>query len=219
MGARYPLMRIVDFGAVGRGRALPEGGLAATFELERAALLRFLAARAGNADEAEDFLQDLWIKLQTPTSAPVANPKAYLFRMANNLVLDARRARQRAMTRDRGWINADGDDDCAPEDRKDPGLPADEEIAARQEAQVLQSAIDALPDGARRALVLYRFEERGQAEIAQIMGISRSGVEKHLAVAMKHLRKALCDCGLFATVASEGQENTKGHGLETGSTA
>jgi len=73
----------------------------------------------------------------------------------------------------------------------------------------LQQAIEDLPHGARRALLLFRFEERSQAEIAQIMGISRSGVEKHLAVAMKHLRNALADCGSFAFAASQEKQGIR----------
>jgi RNA polymerase sigma-70 factor (ECF subfamily) len=58
--------------------------------------------------------------------------------------------------------------------------------------------------------VLYRFEGRGQAEIAAMMGISRSGVEKHLALAMKHLRVSLADCGLFGVATSKYHEPAGG---------
>jgi RNA polymerase sigma-70 factor (ECF subfamily) len=68
----------------------------------------------------------------------------------------------------------------------------------------------ALPEGARRALLLYRFDGLGQAEIAKVMGISRSGVEKHLAVAMRHLRQRLADCGFFDANPSQGQEPALG---------
>ena len=184
------------------------GGLAAALEACRGELLRFLAARCGAADEAQDLLQELWIKVTTQPAAPVASPRAYLFRMANNLVLDQRRARQRAMTRDRRWLEEDDGPGGPPEDRPDPAEPADEALARRQEADLLRRAIDGLPPGARRALCLYRFEGRGQGEIAEIMGISRSGVEKHLALAMKHLRNMLSDCGYFAAAASHKREPT-----------
>lgn len=161
-------------------------------------------------------LQDLWIKLLLPAGAPIANPRAYLFRAANNLVLDNRRAHHRAMRRDRSWIDAVGSQSAALEDRADNAEPADEAIAARQEAEILRRAIAALPSGAQRALTLYRFENRSQGEIAAIMGISRSGVEKHMALAMKHLRNALSDCGFFSLAASEGMEQSRGQGSQTG---
>lgn len=185
-------------------RSLP-GGLAKLFEDHRRELLRFLVARCGDPGEAEDLLQELWIKADSSSPGPVANGRAYLFRMANNLVLDGVRARRRAMARDRNWIEAEGPVEALPEDRTDPSLPADEAIAKAQETEILKRAIAELPPGARRALQLYRIEEMSQAEVARTMEISRSGVEKHLAVAMKHLRNALADCGFFPATASQEQ--------------
>ena len=174
-------------------------GLAAVYAASRAELLRFLSARCGDAAEAEDLLQDLWMKLEGANPGPVANARAYLFRMANNLVLDRRRGQHRAMTRDRAWIGGG----TAIEERPDPALLADDALARRQEAEILGRAISALPAGAQRALQLYRFEELDQGEVARIMGISRSGVEKHLALAMRQLRAALADCGYFGAAASQ----------------
>ncbi|WP_293841182.1 sigma factor-like helix-turn-helix DNA-binding protein [Sphingopyxis sp.] len=57
---------------------------------------------------------------------------------------------------------------------------------------------------------LHRFDGHGQAEVAAIMGISRSGVEKHLALAMKHLRDALADCGFFDAAALQWQGTRRG---------
>ncbi|MFD2579171.1 RNA polymerase sigma factor [Novosphingobium colocasiae] len=65
-----------------------------------------------------------------------------------------------------------------PELRIDPAEPADEALSRRQEAEILQQAIARLPEGAAKALRMYRFEGMAQGEIAQILGISRSGVEK-----------------------------------------
>ena len=181
-------------------------GLAALFDANRRELLRFLAARCGSAEDAEDLLQELWIKLGAGVPGPIANGRAYLFRMANNLVLDTVRARRRAMRRDKNWLEAFDGGAAMPEDRRDSALPADEQIAAEQEAAILRRAIAELPPGAARALHLHRFEDMNQREVAEVMGISRSGVEKHLALAIKHLRKAISDCGAFDPVASVNQE-------------
>lgn len=172
-------------------------GLQALFDQHRAELLRFLAARCGNAEEAQDLLQDLWLKLARPAGGPVRNGRAYLFRMANNLVLDKARGARRAMRRDRVWLDADGPVPDLPEHRPDPADTAEEALARQQEAEVLRAAMDSLPPGARRALWLYRIEEHNQAVVAAIMGISRSGVEKHLALAMRHLRERLGAAGLL----------------------
>ncbi|AMK25252.1 MULTISPECIES: RNA polymerase sigma factor [unclassified Sphingobium] len=190
---------------MGAGQDEPQGaGLARLLEVHRAELLRFLCGRCGSRDEAQDVMQDLWIKARAQPAGPIGNPRAYLFRMANNIVLDRLRAAQRAMRRERAWLEEDhGGVAEAPEVRIDATEPVDEAIARRQEAEILRSAIAGLPEGAARALRLYRFEGMGQSEIAQVLGISRSGVEKHLALAMKHLRAALANCGSFAAAASQ----------------
>ena len=193
-----------------------QGGLGALFTYHRSELLRFLTARCGSPDAAEDHLQDLWLKVSTQTTGPIANGRAYLFRMANNLVLDELRGRHRAMARDRVWLETEGGGAIEPEDRPDPSLPADEAIALRQEAILLERAIAELPQGAQRALRLYRLEGLPQGDIARIMGISRSGVEKHLAVAMKHLRNALADCGWLSAAASQEHSKLRGGEPRTG---
>ncbi len=187
-------------------------GLVALMDQLRPELLRFLAARCGDPDAAQDLVQELWIKLADIETGPIANGRAYLFRMANNLVLDRVRASRRAMLRDRKWIDGSSYSNTELADRPDPAPQADEVLVEREEAEVLRRAIADLPPGARRALQLYRFEGRKQAEIAQIMGISRSGVEKHLALAMQQLRKSLSDCGFFGAATSPLQQDTRGGG-------
>ena len=179
-------------------------GLAALLDRHRGEVLRFLAARTGSHDDAEDLLQELWLRLGSATPrGPISNGRAYLFRMANNLALDLSRGRQRAMARDKRWIDDGGEVSGAIEERPDPQPRADDALAQAQEAALLQQAIAELPPGAARALRLHRFDGLGQGEVALEMGISRSGVEKHLALAMKHLRRALADCGWYGTAASE----------------
>lgn len=185
-------------------------GLGAHLEGQRPALLRFLAARCGDPAEAEDLLQELWLKIATTPTGPIANGRAYLFQMANNLVLDRARATQRAMRRDRAWLEREGSAELTLDLRRDPARGAEAELLAMEEAEIVRRAVDALPPGARRALLLYRFDGHAQADIAGIMGISRSGVEKHLALAMKHLRRSLADCGFFEAAPSIDQEAAGG---------
>lgn len=185
-------------------------GLAALLDGHAREIHRFLAARCGDADLAEDLFQELWIKASSQPSGPVANGRAYLFRMANNLVLDHVRGHQRAMARDRLWAYEGHDAGVPMENRADPEPLADEALVARQEADALQQAIASLAPGAQRALRLHRFDGHSQAEVAQIMGISQSGVEKHLASAMKHLRRELVDCGLIRPAASHPRSAKRG---------
>ncbi|NWM55037.1 RNA polymerase sigma factor, partial [Escherichia coli] len=69
----------------------------------RGELLRFLVARTGNPAEAEDLLQELWLRIRDATPGPVANGRAYLYRAAQNLVLDRLREARRREARDKDW--------------------------------------------------------------------------------------------------------------------
>lgn len=166
-------------------------GLAEIYRHHRTELLRFLIARTGDPAEAEDVIQELWLKL--PDSGPIANGRAYLYRMAQNLVLDRVRARRRAAARDSAWSEASGGAGLGGAEPADPAPNAEEAIERREEAALLASAIANLPEGARRAFRLHKIDGLSHAEVAERLGISRSGVEKHMAVAMKYLRRALMD--------------------------
>jgi RNA polymerase sigma factor (sigma-70 family) len=166
----------------------PGDGLVGLFERHRSELRRFLEALCQNPHDAEDLLQELWIKVATSPVGPVGNGRAYLFRMANNLAIDQFRSRQQAKARQASWLESLGRGHGLPEDQPDPSANAEAVMSGRQESEALAQAILALPPGARRALTLHRLEGLSHAEVARTMGISRSGVEKHLALAMRRLR-------------------------------
>ena len=106
------------------------------------------------------------------------------------------------MRRERVWLD-DGAYAPAESVQSDPSPNAENALLNEEEIEILRHAIAKLPPGARRALSLYRYEGHSQAVIASMMAISRSGVEKHLAVAMRHLRDALANSGYFDGVASK----------------
>lgn len=161
------------------------------YGLHRAELRRLLLARVGDPVEAEDLLQELWLRARQRPAGPVDNGRAYLFRMAQNLVVDRLRERQRRMARERRWSDQESDFTPPGVEPSDRRQTAEDQIIAREEVAALASAIANLPDGARRAFELHKLDGLSHAEVAQQLGISKSGVEKHMAVAMKYLRRAL----------------------------
>jgi len=168
-------------------------GLEAVYRATRADLLRFLVARTGDAAEADDLMQELWIKLQNPTAGPIAHGKAYLYRMAQNLIVDRLRERQRRQRRERNWYGERLGHAADGVEPSDPGRNAEEEMLDREETAAVASAIANLPPGARRAFELHKLHGLSHADVAAELGISRSGVEKHMAVAIKYLRRTLLD--------------------------
>jgi RNA polymerase sigma-70 factor (ECF subfamily) len=169
------------------------GGLSRLYAEHRAEILRYLRARTGDAAEAEDVVQELWLKLQSTESGPIANGRAYLFRMAHNLVLDRLREQKRRRMRDTGWTLERSAGVTGDGDLVDPRQSTESELLEKEELARLAKAIGQLPEGAQRAFCLHKIDGLSHGEVAARLGISRSGVEKHMAVAMKHLREALAD--------------------------
>lgn len=165
----------------------------ALYGLHRSELRRLLLARTGDATDADDLLQELWVRVRQRPVGPVENGRAYLFRMAQNLVLDSLRERQRRMARDRRWADKETDFALPGAEPVDIRQTAEEQLLAREEIAALASAIANLPEGARRAFELHKLEGLSHVQVADRLGISKSGVEKHMAVAMKYLRRAFLD--------------------------
>lgn len=167
--------------------------LEVAYGVHRAELMRLLLARTGDRAEAEDLFQELWLKIKQNPGGPVQNGRAYLFRMAQNLVIDRLRERQRRMERERRWSDAATDFAPTGVEPADRRKTAEDTMLDREEVAALASAIANLPEGARGVFELHKIQGLSHAEVAAALGISKSGVEKHMAVAMKYLRRALMD--------------------------
>jgi RNA polymerase sigma factor (sigma-70 family) len=158
-----------------------KGGLEAVFLAHRAALLRFLLAR-GAGDAAEDVLQELWIKASAGAAGPVANPLAYLYTTANNLMLDRRRAGQRSAARDDSWHELSR----PPADASD--APSGERVLiARERLLAAEQTLASLGERTQSIFRRYRLDGASQKDIAAELGISVSAVEKHLQKAYQAL--------------------------------
>lgn len=149
-------------------------GLKAVFFECRPTLLRFLAARRAAPDEAEDVLQDLFVKLETQAMGPIAEPIPYLCRMADNLLVDRRRSAAARSVREEAWMEAQFGSEV------DDGPSAERQMIGREALAAVTSALSGLPD--RTLFIFRRFRVEGapQREIAAELGISVSAVEKHL---------------------------------------
>jgi RNA polymerase sigma-70 factor (ECF subfamily) len=167
----------------GNDATVADGGLKAIFLAQRPMLLRLLIARLGSREEGEDALQDLWLRLDQATDQPIAQPAAFLYRMASNLATDRRIAAGRRVARDAGWFDVQPGADDIPDPER--------ELIARNEWRVVQGAIADLPDRMATALRMFRLEEQSQRQIADHLGISVSGVEKLLQRAYRKIHDRL----------------------------
>lgn len=160
------------------------GPLVEAFLAHRPQLLRYLRAR-GLPEDAEDLLQELWIKLEPGEPQDVAEPLAYLYRMAHNLMLDRRRGAVRRQRREEGYH----------QDRHGPGeaddAPAAERILlAREQLRQIDRVLAALGSRTDHIFRRHRIEGVPQRDIAGELGITLSAVEKHLQKAYRAVAAA-----------------------------
>lgn len=164
-------------------------GLEAVFMANRDALIRFLRSH-GAGDGAEDLLHELWLRLRDARPGPLAQPLAYLYRAANNLMLDRYRSERQAAIRDRDWIEVTGSTEAGRSDAPS----GDRLLAARQELDRAHAVLAALGPRVEQIFRRHRLEGVPQRVLAREFGISLSTVESDLrkaAAAMIDLRRAL----------------------------
>jgi len=156
--------------------------LAALIDRWRGPLYAFLWRRAG--DGADDLFQESWIRVTRARDRFDKSRRfsTWLFQIANNLCRDRWRrldARRRALDALRDETVTLGESAAPP-----PPLPPDTELRRR---------LDALPDRLREALVLRYYEDRSEAEIAEILDIPRGTVKSRLHAAVRAARELVED--------------------------
>ncbi|WP_454717940.1 RNA polymerase sigma factor [Caulobacter segnis] len=167
-----------------------KAALLGLYEQKRANLVRFFSARLGSRAEAEDLIQDLYLKISAMEAAgPIDNPSALLHRMGSNLMLDRLRSQKRSGTRDNEWRSVNTANFAGEEIADEPA--ADEIVAGRQRLKALVEAVEDLPEKTRQAFQLHKLEGHSHVETAKRMGISVSTVEKHISSALKTLTRRL----------------------------
>lgn len=143
-------------------------------ELARAyapAIYRLAYARTGSRADAEDIMQEVFVRLLRagPDFADRAHARAWLLRVAANCAND--------------WFRAPW--------RRREGPLTDALPAPEHEDGGVVEAVLALPAKYRTAVHLYYYEELSVAEIAKITGKSESAVKSRLFRARAMLREAL----------------------------
>lgn len=143
-------------------------------ELARAyapAIYRLAYARTGSRADAEDIMQEVFVRLLRagPDFADRAHARAWLLRVAANCAND--------------WFRAPW--------RRREGPLTDSLPAPEHEDGGVVEAVLALPAKYRTAVHLYYYEELSVAEIAKITGKSESAVKSRLFRARAMLREAL----------------------------
>lgn len=139
-----------------------------------AELLGYLRHRAGHREDAEEVLQEVFIKAmrQGEQFCGVDNPRAWLFQVARNALADRLR-----ISRDHVALP---DDLATPV----PDLP----LPVDGLSQCLPRVLSELSDEDRLAITFCDIEGRSQLELADCLGVSLSGAKSRVQRARKRLK-------------------------------
>jgi len=144
--------------------------------------------RRDRTGEVEDVVQEAFVRfhraghdLTTPDARPL------LFVIARNLQLDGwKSAGREAARRSADDIH---DLDAGPRAVASEAPRPDQHLIGRQDLAAAAAVIRALPPRTRDAFLLHRFGEMSYRQIADRLGVSVSMVEKHIAEALRQLKK------------------------------
>lgn len=154
--------------------------VAALFVQDRGALHRYVRRLLGHHEDSEDILQEAFLRTYRH-SERLAEPRAFVFTIARNLVADSRRHSRIANTDTVGDFdssNVVGSSE-SPEDQ----------LLANERRRVLEEAVARLSPQCRAAFTLRVFGGCSYKEIAQQLRIAPKTVENHIARALRETHR------------------------------
>jgi RNA polymerase sigma factor (sigma-70 family) len=158
--------------------ACPDDGLSA-FLSARPRLFGIAYRMLGRAAEAEDIVQDVWVRWQTTNRSLVRNPAAFLVTTATRLAINVlQSARARRETYVGPWLPEPIDTSA------DPGVGAERGEALNSAVLVL---LEKLPPRERAAYVLREAFNYPYREIAGILRIADANARQLVTRAREHV--------------------------------
>jgi RNA polymerase sigma-70 factor (ECF subfamily) len=144
-------------------------------------LCRFAKTILKNAEQAEDVVQEVFLKIWDKRNSIEPNPsfKAYLYMAVRNHSLNLLKLNERKY-----WLDDEMENDA---------IFSNNEVQANLEAkelnQRINEAIESLPEKCKLTFKLSRFENLSYKEIAEAMNLSVKTVENQMGKALALLRK------------------------------
>lgn len=148
----------------------------------RSALARYLVKLLHNEADAAELLQETYLRLLEQASLDhlEANARAYLFRVATNLVRDKAR---------RDTVRARGQHDSADEKELVSDQPSpSKQVEWDQTLAKVKRAVLGLKPQCRQIFVMSRFKGMSYPEIAKVLGTTTRTVERNMSMAIAHVK-------------------------------
>jgi RNA polymerase sigma-70 factor (ECF subfamily) len=158
-------------------------------ERHQRAVIGTVAKMLGNASEAEDIAQQVFVRIWKSAGRYEAQAKftTWLFTITRNLVFNEVRRRQRKPT-----VSVDEREETTHRTVEDlQAISPDDEMLQSELEEAIDRAIQSLPEKQRMAVVLRRYEEMPYEEIAAVLEMSIPAVKSLLFRARTQLKEAL----------------------------
>jgi RNA polymerase sigma-70 factor (ECF subfamily) len=149
-------------------------------------LRRFVRGRVATREDAEDVIQEAYLRvLRYSAEHVVESQERLLFSAAKNLAVDSRRRRHVRTRTATDYAVLEACTQSWPD--------ADEVVYATQRLNKVEMAVAQLPPRCREVFLLHRLDGLSYSQVATQLGISVSAVEKHMARACLLLDTILHD--------------------------
>lgn len=166
-------------------RDKPAGGVLEAFLQHGGSLKHFLSRFMITPHEIDDVSQEAFLRAyQVEQSRPIEQPKAFLFRIARNLVLSEFSRKSYKIT--------DYIEDYEQQDFLE-GDSLEDNVMAQQKLGIYCEAVASLPEQCRRAVLMKKVYGMSNREIAERMELAVSTVEKHLAKGVRLSTKIISE--------------------------
>lgn len=151
------------------------------FKTHAKSLRNFLYYKYGNREQAEDLVQEAFVKLwQNCASVPIEKAKSYLYTIANNSSLNEIKHQKVVLQYENNFTGLD-------KTNENPEYILEE----KQFKTKLLKAIEDLNETQRIAFLMHRIDGKKYSEIADELNISVKAVEKRIHLALVELRKTI----------------------------
>lgn len=137
------------------------------FQSHRASLVDYARVITGNESQAEDVVQDAWLRFERARgSVLLREPLHYLYRIVRNLAIDGtRRAKIEAL---RHSVDVEEITGTMASEAPSP----EDVVMAQSDLDLVRRALSELPDRTRIAFEMHKFGGHTLTDIAMTLGIS-----------------------------------------------
>ena len=179
----------------------PKVGIEQIIRLYGDSLFGYLMKMSGDRETAEDYFQETFSRVcEKAGTFRGGNLRAWIFRIATNIVMDGfRKEKRQPMLRLSQIQDCDGESQIEIAQTKEISDPS-EDAQRQEEIQTVQRIIEELPAGQRTILVLSFYSAAGglsYAEIAEVLNCSIGTVKTQMYRALKKLADKLPDRDKF----------------------